>query len=230
MFGHGEIYNFCPGFSRAHRTHRKRDALQGAGPSSGATSFQGPLLLPKKKDVSWGFLGIYRIARVTSLDASRRPYPPLLIRDLTNRPLNAAIKICTRGRVEIQNDDYWHFVSELRQYIVLSVRNLTNVSVLSYILKMQNGGLLYFDHWCMNSYLYYVSGCNLQIEITAKCMVVHSVICEIKFLWPSTSKVAHPCSSKAPQFNWKDKMVKHVTDCRQKNIFLLLHQEMPLGG
>lgn len=60
---------------------RNRDAFQGTGPSLGANPFQGALPFTKKRELSPGApAGFSGIGRVTALDASRRPSPPLRIR------------------------------------------------------------------------------------------------------------------------------------------------------
>lgn len=60
---------------------RNRDAFQGAGPSLGANPFQGgPALHKEKRTLPGAPAGFSGIGRVTALDASRRPSPPLRIR------------------------------------------------------------------------------------------------------------------------------------------------------
>lgn len=60
---------------------RNRDAFQGTGPSLGANPFQGgPALHKEKRTLPGAPAGFSGIGRVTALDASRRPSPPLRIR------------------------------------------------------------------------------------------------------------------------------------------------------
>ncbi|KAJ8248692.1 hypothetical protein COCON_G00233500 [Conger conger] len=59
---------------------RNRDAFQGSGPSLGANPFQGALPFTKKRELPRAPAGFSGIGRVTALDASRRPSPPLRIR------------------------------------------------------------------------------------------------------------------------------------------------------